>query len=518
MEGATGDGGPATSAKFASPRGVATDHAGNVYIADTGNDRIRMIGPDGTVKTVAGTGDEGFGGDGGEALSASFDIPTAVAVGPDGSVYIADSGNSRIRRLDAAGVVTTVAGNGERADPRLNGPATESPLRGPGDVAVDSTGRVYIPDAFNHRVLMVDLAGLVVAVAGTGDRGALGDGGPATGARFWLPTGVTVRDSDTLYIADTGNHMVRRVTTDGIIATIAGFGSRGYTGEGAPATEFRLSRPIRLAAASDEKVVVVDAGNDRVRMLTREAPRPEITSVVNGASFSASVAPGSIAVIRGTELSSGISAAKQLPSSVRLPTALLETSVIVTDRTETSWARREAGLYSVAPTEIRFMIPERAAVGLTIMHVVRDGIRSRRRAVRVTSVAPALFSADGNGRGVAAASASRVARDGTETALVVARYDSSRRRHVAVPLEVTESLDPVYLTVFGTGMRGAADKPVVKIGGQDVAVTDRGPASGFHGLDELVVGPLPRTIRGPNIEVVAVVDGLPSNAVTIAIR
>ena len=517
QEGATGDGGPATSARFASPRGVATDDAGNVYIADSGNHRIRMIGADGTVKTIAGTGDEGYGGDGGKALSASFDSPTAIAVGPDGSVYIADCGNRRIRRLDTAGVVTTVAGNGERADPRLDVPATESPLRCD-DVAVDSMGRVYMPDRFNHRVLMVDLAGVLVAVAGTGDRGALGDGGPATSAEFWFPGGVAVSDSDALYIADTWNHTVRRVTTDGNIATIAGFGSGGYTGDGAPATEFRLSRPSRLAAASDKRVVVIDSGNGRVRVLTREAPRPEITSVVNGASFAANVAPGSVAVIRGSELSSGISAAKQLPRSVRLPTALLETSVIVADRTETSWARREAGLYSVAPTEIRFLVPERAAVGLTVVHVVRDGVRSRARAVQVTNVAPALFSADGNGRGVAAASASRVARDGTGTALAVARYDSSQRRHVAVPLDVRGSADPVYLTVFGTGMRGAAGRPVLQIGGQDVAVTDWGPASGFHGLDELVAGPLPRTIRGGDIEVVASVDGLSSNAVTIAIK
>ena len=517
QEGATGDGGPATSARFASPRGVATDDAGNVYIADSGNHRIRMIGADGTVKTIAGTGDEGYGGDGGKALSASFDSPTAIAVGPDGSVYIADCGNRRIRRLDTAGVVTTVAGNGERADPRLDVPATESPLRCD-DVAVDSMGRVYMPDRFNHRVLMVDLAGVLVAVAGTGDRGALGDGGPATSAEFWFPGGVAVSDSDALYIADTWNHTVRRVATDGKIATIAGFGSGGYTGEGAPATEFRLSRPSRLAAASDERVVVIDSGNGRVRVLTREAPRPEITSVVNGASFAANVSPGSVAVIRGSELSSGISAAKQLPRSVRLPTALLETSVIVADRTETSWARREAGLYSVAPTEIRFLVPERAAVGLTVVHVVRDGVRSRARAVQVTNVAPALFSADGNGRGVAAASASRVARDGTGTALAVARYDSSQRRHVAVPLDVRGSADPVYLTVFGTGMRGAAGRPVLQIGGQDVAVTDWGPASGFHGLDELVAGPLPRTIRGGDVEVVASVDGLSSNAVTIAIK
>lgn len=518
QEGATGDGGPAASARLASPRGVATDDAGNVYIADSGNHRIRMVGPNGTVKTVAGTGEEGFGGDGGNALNASLDSPAAVAVGPDGSVYIADTGNSRIRRLDTAGVVTTVAGNGERADPRLDVPATESPLRGPGDVAVDSMGRVYIPDWFKHRVLMVDLAGVLVAVAGTGDRGALGDGGPATSARFWRPGGVAVSDSDTLYVADTGNHMVRKVTTDGNIATIAGFGSGGFTGEGAPATEFRLSRPSRLAAASDERVVVVDSGNDRVRVLTREAPRPEITSVVNGASFAADVAPGSVAVIRGLELSSGISAAKELPRSVGLPTALLETSVIVADRTETSWARREAGLYSVAPTEIRFLVPERAAVGLVIVHVLREGIRSRGRGVQVTSVAPALFSADGSGSGVAAASASSVARDGTRTALAVARYDSSQRRHVAVPLDVRQGADPVYLTVFGTGMRGAAGVPVLKIGGQDVAVTDWGPASGFHGLDELVAGPLPRTISGQDIEVVAFVDGRSSNAVTIAIK
>ena len=515
--GDSGDGGPATDAEFSFPSDVALGDDGTIYIADTYNNRIRRVDSGGTVTTVAGTGEPGFGGDGGPATRAKFHSPVAVAIGSGGSVYVVDRGNRRIRRIDAAGVVTTIAGNGEAGDAMAGVPATQSPLGWLSDVAVDSQTRVYIPEVNSQRVLRIDLAGQLTVAAGRGERGAIGDGGLATNALLWRPAGVAVSDSDSLYIADSGNHRIRKVSPDGIITTIAGSGIEGFNGDGTPATMFALNRPEGVAAISDETVIALDTGNNRIRVLAAEAPRPAITSILNGASHAAFVAPGSVAVITGSDLAPGIAPAAVLPQALALPTTLLETSVTLTDRTETSWARRTAGLYSVSPEEIRFQIPEGTAVGRVIVAVNREGSASERRAIQVMSVAAGLFAANGGGRGVAAATATRVARDGTKTALEVSRFDTARQRYIAEPIDLRKA-GRVYLTLFGTGFRRAASLPVVTIAGQQVAVESSGPASGFHGVDELVVGPIPRSVQGPSLDIVATVDGQVSNAVTIAIK
>lgn len=516
--GDSGDGGPAKNAAFSFPGDVALDRDGSIYIADTSNHRIRKVDSGGVLTTVAGTGEPGFRGDGGKASQARFQSPEAVAIGSDGAIYVADWGNHRIRKIDTSGFVTTIAGNGEYGSAQPGVPATQSPLGWPRDVAVDSQGRIYIPDGRSNRVLRVDLAGLLTVAVGTGEFGALGDGGPATIAQLRWPSGVAVSDSDTLYIADSGNSLIRRLSPDGTITTVAGSGIEGFDGDGAPATMFALHRPTRVAAVSDERVIAIDNGNHRVRVLTAEAPRPEITAILNGASRAVAIAPGSVAVISGSELATGIASAPVLPQALPLPTALLETTVTLTDRTETSWARRAAGLFSVSPDEITFQVPDGTAIGLVIVTVHREGIVSERRAVQVTSVAPGLFAANGDGRGVAAASAERVARGGKRTAVEVSRFDTARQRYVAVPIDLSGNDDPVYLTLFGTGLRAATEPPHVTIAGQDVGVKSSGAARGFHGVDQLIVGPIPGSAQGRILEIVATVDGRVSNAVTIAIK
>ncbi len=513
-----GDGGPAGEAELAFPQDVALDDRGNVYIADSGNNRIRVVDPAGMMKNVAGTGERDYGGDGRPAEAARLARPTAIAVEAGGAIYIADTYNYRIRKIDTAGVIETVAGNGLEGDIQTGLPATRTPLGLIRDIAVDSMGRIYFPDELEGRVLAVDPSGTIKVAAGGGERGSSGNGGPAVGAWLRYPSGVAISGSDTLYIAESFNNAIRRVSPDGIISTIAGSGARGYDGDGFPAIKFRLNLPNRIAAVTDETLAVLDERNHRIRLLTAEPPEPVISSILNGASYTDSLAPGTVGVIEGVDLASGTEALKRLPESVPLPTALLETSVTVTDRTPTSWARRKAGLYSISPTEIRFLMPERAANGLVIVTVEREGKASKRRGIHLGKVAPALFSANGDGRGVAAASAIRVARNGTETSLEVVRYDSALRRYVATPIDLRSSRDPVYLTFFGTGMRGRDEAASVTIGGERVDVHSLEPASGFSGVDELVVGPIPRSISGEDLEVGAVVDGLASNGVTISIR
>ena len=516
--GFSGDGGPAAQARLAFPTGVATDDRGNVYIADSSNHRIRMVDSRGRIETIAGTGVRGFGGDDGPATSASFNYPAAVAAGVDGSLYVADRRNNRIRKIDSAGIVTTIAGNGRTGAAEAGTAAIRSPVRSPGAVGVDSVGRVYIPDPGTRRVYMVDSTGILTVVAGNGEIRASGDGGPATSAGVGRPADVAISATDTLYIADPTSNVIRKVTKDGIITTIAGTGASGYNGDGSPATNYHLRYPNGVAAYSDRTVWITDSLSHRVRTLTLDIPPPSISSVLNGASHSAGLAPGAVAVIRGTELSSDPTSATSLPRSAPLPTRLLGTSVTVIETSESGSTGRPAGLYSVAPTEITFRIPEGITPGQVELTVLHQGSVSEAVRVQVDRVAPGLFSANGDGKGVAAATALRVARDGTRTPLEVSRYNPDQKRYVAVPLDVRADFSPVYLTLYGTGMLGAERPPVVTIQGRHVRAESVKHSSGFPGVDELVVGPIARSIRNREVEVVAIVDGQTSNAVTVALK
>ena len=259
----------------------------------------------------------------------------------------------------------------------------------------------------------------------------------------------------------------------------------------------------------------MDRGNHRIRVLTPEVPCPVISSVLNGASFAEGVSPGAIAVLHGSDFASSFASASALPRSAPQPTSLLGTSVTVADST---WARRDAGLYSVAPTEIRLQLPDKTAIGLVTVTVNRAGAKTERLAVQETAVAPGLFSSNGDGRGVAAVSAFRIARNGRRTDLDVARHDPRLGWYVAVPLDLGSLLDKVYLHLYGTGIRGGTRAASVKIRGKQVIVESSEPSDAVHGVDEVVVGPLSRSLRRRESDVVVMVDGQTSITVTIAVK
>ena len=266
-----GDGGPATQAQLHDPSGVAVDGAGNVFIADTDNNRIRKVDGAGVISTVAGTGQGGFGGfsgDGGPATASWLDYPGGVAVDGAGNVFIADGSNNRIRKVDAAGVISTVAGTGEREFGGDGGPAVQAQLNEPGGVAVDGAGNVYIADRGNNRIRKVDAAGVISTVAGTGERGFGGDGGPAVQAALFYPSGVAVDGAGNVYIADRGNNRIRKVDAAGIISTVAGTGQGGFGGDGGPAVQAALSYPSGVAVDGAGNVYIADRGNHLVRKLT----------------------------------------------------------------------------------------------------------------------------------------------------------------------------------------------------------------------------------------------------------
>jgi len=206
-----GDGGPAVAAQLQDPKAVWAAVSGDLYIADSGNERIRRVDPSGTISTIAGTGIQGYSGDGGPALAAQFDGPRGLAGDGVGNLYVADDNNNRVRRIDPSGIMTTLAGTGTPAFSGDGGPARAAELNHPRGVAVDGRGNVFIADSMSHRVRMVDPGGVISTVAGCGRQGFGGDGGPATVARLFEPRGVAVNAAGHLFVADTYNDRIRRV-------------------------------------------------------------------------------------------------------------------------------------------------------------------------------------------------------------------------------------------------------------------------------------------------------------------
>ncbi len=277
--GVTGDGGVAVDARLRSPLGIAIDGEGSIYIADTYNHRIRKVTPDGVISTIAGTGESGFGGDGGPATQAALAYPTSVAVAADGAIYIADTRNHRVRKLAADGTLTTVAGTGAAGFSGDGGPATIARLNSPRGVAVSSDGKLYIVDRENRRIRMVDTDGLITTIAGTGSSGFNGDRGDATLATLRAPYGVAVDSRGNLFIADTFNHRVRKVTPDGNLDTVAGSDRFGFSGDGWAAGFATLHYPLGVAVDIAGNLYIADSINHRIRKVwatANTAPTPNL--------------------------------------------------------------------------------------------------------------------------------------------------------------------------------------------------------------------------------------------------
>ena len=241
---------------FIIPEGIVLGSDGSLYVADTGNNLIRRVRPDGIITTVAGDGTDGYGGDGGLAINAQLSGPTGLAVGQDGNLYIADNGNSRIRRVDPDGIITTVAGDGTFDYGGDGGQATQAQLASPNDIALGTDGTLYIADSYNNRIRRVGPDGIITTVAGDGTDGYGGDGGPAAQAPLSRPNGIAIGPDGNLYIADTGNGRIRQVGLDGIITTVAGAGELGANGDGGLATQARLTGAKDIAIGRDGSLYI----------------------------------------------------------------------------------------------------------------------------------------------------------------------------------------------------------------------------------------------------------------------
>ena len=262
-----GDGKAATAVGLNQPSGMVFDRAGNLYVADTGGHVVRRIDPQGVVTTVAGTGEAGWSGDGGPAVAAKMRGPMRLTFDAAGNLYIADVNDMRIRKVTPQGIISTVAGSGLGGYGGDGGLATKAHLYAPSDVAVDAAGNLYIADKSNHRIRRVGPDGIIRTVAGTGSPGYWGDDGPATAAGLRSPSGVALGSRGELYVADTDNERVRRIGADGTITTVAGTGVATASGDGGPAVEAGLHKPTHVLAGPSGELFVSELNNNRVRRI-----------------------------------------------------------------------------------------------------------------------------------------------------------------------------------------------------------------------------------------------------------
>jgi sugar lactone lactonase YvrE len=292
--GNAGDGGPAASAQLRNPADVLVDKFGNIFISDSTNYRIRKVTSAGVISTAAGTGTRGFSGDGGAATAAQFNLPMGLAIDGSAALYITDLNNERVRKLTPDGVLNTITGNGTPGLTGDGGPAISAELNTPYGIAIDGAGNVFIADTNNHCIRKVAPDGTISTVVGQGGiAGFSGDGGQALYAQLNFPAGVAVDGAGDLFIADTNNNRIRMVNVAGIITTVAGTGTGGFRGDGGPATSAWFSQPRRLTVDAAGNIFVVDTGNHRIRELIPAKQTSATFSIADagGISFQTGGAP-----------------------------------------------------------------------------------------------------------------------------------------------------------------------------------------------------------------------------------
>jgi trimeric autotransporter adhesin len=389
-----GDNGAATSAELNEPTGVGLDTSGNVYIADYKNSVIRKVSTSGTITTVAGDNGAGAGysGDNAAATSAQLDQPVSVVADSAGNLYIADTTNNRIRKVTAStGYITTLAGSALTGYQGDGAEAVDALLNTPVGIAVDSAGNVYFSDSENHVIRKIATNGIITTIAGdgapTGSTNPLGDGGPATNASLFYPKGIALDQQGNLYVADYTNQRIRKIFTNGIIQTIAGMGDAGSYGDGGVANLAELNFPTGVSVDSSGNVYIADSENFAVRKLTPVAPSINSGGVVTASAFGGfgSVAPGSWIEIYGSAL--GIDTRTWENSDfngVVAPTSLDGTSVTV--------GGQSAYVEYVSPGQVNAQVPFTVATGSQPLVVMTPSASTSTYTVTVNALEPGLVA------------------------------------------------------------------------------------------------------------------------------
>ncbi len=519
--GFSGDGGLGTAAQLEHPRDVAVDNAGNIYVADGVNRRIRKVAPDGTISTFAGSGGLDSSGDGGPAGAATFGLPSAVAVDSEGNVFVADSFNHRIRKIDASETITTIAGTGTPGFSGDGGQGGNAQISTPTWVAVDADGHVFIADAFNRRVRMISPDGIITTVAGNGGIGS-GDGGPATEAGV-EPWDVAVDAEGNLYIADAGSR-IRKVTNPagtalegatkglaaGTITTIAGTGQAGFDGDGGAATGAKLNVPQGVTADALGNIYFSDSFNNLVRVLLPggdEQPLITTEGVVDAAGFGPRLAPDSIATAFVLNGASGDAVGNSSPLPTRLGGSIIEI-------TDSQGVTRASGLFGIFNNgrQINFHIDEDTALGPAMITLTRASGVSSTAPIQISQTGAGIFFVKNvSNQDVALAQFLRISGGSAgPLELVFDPTDFS-----PVPIDLGPEGDEVFLVLFGTGIRLAGEVQAI-LNGENVTIFSFADAPGFFGLDQVNVGPIPRNfINGGTVTVQLIVDGQVTNIVMV---
>ncbi len=263
----TGDGGPATSAALFRPNGIVATTTGDIYIADYGNNRIRKIDAAGIITRFAGSGVAGYSGDNGAATAANIKGPWDIAMDASGNLFVSDALNHRIRKISTAGIITTVAGTGTAGYSGDGAAASVAQINTPTGIAIDATGNMYIAELYGHRVRKITPAGIISTIAGTGVSGYSGDGAAATAAKMYQPAYVRPDNAGNIIVTDNGNHRIRIINSAGIISTIAGTGLAGNTGDNGAATAATLNYPGGIVYDGAGNLYIADNSNSRVRKI-----------------------------------------------------------------------------------------------------------------------------------------------------------------------------------------------------------------------------------------------------------
>jgi uncharacterized protein (TIGR03437 family) len=562
----SGDGGPTTKAALGIPPDVAVDGAGNLFIVDRNNNRIRKVDSSGTISTFAGNGNMDSSGDGGAATSAALFLPTAIAVDSSGNVYIADGGSglrkvdtkgiitsvpvissflskigspggmttdsagnvyvsdlngSAIYKLDKSGVLTTVAGGtfGFSGD---GGPATKAALYFPSGVAVDSVGNLYFADKGNNRVRKVDTKGVITTFAGTGTAGYSGDGGLATSAKLGLNLtaafqGVAVDSAGNVYIADPVNNRIRMVNSSGIISTFAGNGTPFATGslgngDGGPPAKASVTTPYGVTVDSAGNVFIADTGHNLIRKVTGaattggSAPTISANGVVNGASFQPGIVANSWVTIQGSGLASKTDDWSNSIVNGALPTSL--------DGVSVSMGGKAAYIYYISPGQLNVLAPD-VSVGPITVTVTTAAGTSAPFATTASTYGPAFFGWPGNQLVATRTDYSYAVKPGTFAgATTIAAKPGDVIVLWATGFGPTNPTPPTGLAVPGNKAYATSSLPSVVIDNLSATVYGAALAPGSAGLYQIAIQ-IPPSLADGDWPIQALIGGVLSPAGTI---
>jgi uncharacterized protein (TIGR03437 family) len=499
----SGDGGQAQSASISDASGIALDPAGNLYIADSSNRRIRKVSSTGIISTVAGTGTQGYTGDGGPAMSATLGRPVALTFDVAGNIYYVDSVNQCVRRITAAGTISTVAGNGVQAFAGDGGQATAASLAFPLGIALDSSGNMYIADANNNRIRKVNSSGIITTVAGGANEGFGGDGGAAVNASLNIPSDVALDSAGNLYIGDAGNNRIREVNSSGIITTIAGTANNGFSGDGGPPTQALLNYPWSVKFSPSGTLYFGDMANNRVREIIPakgDSTPPAISAngIVNGASFTVglNVAPGSLAAIFGANLAPGITIDTQVP----LPTDLGQTSV--------TFNGEAAPLFFVSSGQINAQVPFDIPPGPVNVQVTKSGMTSAIETINVATYSPGIFILDQAGTGAFF--------HNSNFSLVTSSSPAKTGEAIVIYATGLGPVSPAGVSGASPGASPTVTNPTVTLGGVDCKIIYSGLAPELVSVYQIDIA-VPAGLPAGNQTLQIHMGGLLSNTANLAV-